>query len=91
MQFGFTRTGTARSARTRNVVLLLLTPALMLILNGCAAQKPFQFHANSITRISYNPKNCTELPNGKFRCKDVIFHVAAVEPTQVEPTQEAKK
>jgi hypothetical protein len=54
----------------------------MLLLTACAAQRPFQFHANSITKISYDPKHCTELPNGKFRCKDVIFQISTVEPVQ---------
>jgi len=94
MQFRFAKTGSARAARTTHGALLLLTPVLMLLLNACAVQKPFQFHANSITKISYDPKNCTELPNGKFRCKDVIFAVSAVEPapgSAVQPVQEARK
>lgn len=47
-------------------------------------QKPFRFHANSITRITYDPNNCSQLPDGKFKCKDVIFTVAAVEPTRLK-------
>lgn len=80
MQLRFAKLRSASPARTSHWAILLLTPALLLLLNACAAQKPFQFHANSITRISYDPKNCAELPDGTFRCKDVIFHVATIEP-----------
>lgn len=86
MPLRLTKLRSTNPARTGHRVLLLLTPALMLLLNACAAQKPFQFHANSITKISYDPKNCAELPDGKYRCKDVIFQVS-----NHEPLQQAKK
>lgn len=94
MQLRFAKSGSVSPARSIHRGLLLLTPALVMLLTACAAQKPFQFHANSITKISYDPKNCTELPNGKFRCKNVIFVVSAVEPapaSNAEPVQEARK
>ena len=67
--------------RSRMRILFLILPLTILFLNACATmERPFRFHANSITKISYDPKNCTQMPDGKFKCKDVIFTVAAVEP-----------
>ncbi|MBZ5531425.1 MAG: hypothetical protein LAO20_08335 [Acidobacteriia bacterium] len=51
----------------------------LLILTGCAAQKPLRFAPKSVSKVSYDPRNCTELPDGKFRCKDVVFTVSAVQ------------
>ncbi len=82
MHFLSVRPRPALLAKTSHRALLLLTPVLIALLSGCAAQKPFQFHANAIQKISYDPKNCTELPDGKFRCKDVVFTVSSVEPIQ---------
>jgi hypothetical protein len=53
--------------------------AVLLALTACAVQKPFRFAPKSISRISYNPKNCSQMPDGTFRCRDVIFTVTAVE------------
>jgi hypothetical protein len=47
-------------------------------------QKPFRFTAKSITRISYDPAHCSQLPDGRFQCKDVVFTVATVQPSQVK-------
>jgi hypothetical protein len=51
----------------------------LIWLTGCAAQKPLHFAPKSISRIQYNPRNCTQMPDGKFLCKDVVFTVAAVD------------
>ena len=62
-------------------ILFLILPIITLFLNACATmERSFRFHASSITKISYDPKNCMQMPDGKFKCKDVIFTVAAVEP-----------
>jgi hypothetical protein len=69
----------AFAAKTSQWALLLLTSLFAIVLSGCAAQKPMAFHANSISKISYDPKNCVQLPDGAYRCKDVIFTVSSVE------------
>jgi hypothetical protein len=84
MHFLSVRPRPALLAKTSHRALLLLTPVLIALLSGCAAQKPFQFHANAIQKISYDPKNCTELPDGAFRCKNVVFIVSSVEPVQAK-------
>jgi hypothetical protein len=58
--------------------------AVLLALTACAVQKPFRFAPKSISRISYNPKNCSQMMDGTFRCRDVIFTVTAVE---IPPTK----
>jgi len=68
------------TGKSRSWVLCFILPILVLFLNACAVQQPFRFRANSITKVTYDPNNCTQLPNGKFKCKDVIFTVATVEP-----------
>ncbi len=74
------------SARTRQKTLgrgsfPLAVAAALLMLTACAVQKPFHFHfaPRNISKISYNPKNCVEMPDGTFKCKDVIFTVGAVD------------
>jgi hypothetical protein len=47
-------------------------------LTGCAAHQPLRFSPKNVSRIQYNPRNCTQMPDGKFLCKDVVFTVAAV-------------
>ena len=63
-------------------VLYAGIPLLSFFLNVCAMQKPFRFRASSITKITYDPASCSQLPDGKFKCKDVVFTVATVEPTK---------
>lgn len=58
---------------------VVVTAALLLTLTACTVQKPFRFAPRTVSRITYDPKNCVEMPNGKFKCKDVIFTVATVE------------
>ena len=66
--------------QARTVVPLVLVYAMMVFLQGCAMQRPFHFHPSSVTRITYNPSRCKEIPGGQFKCSDVVFSVAAVEP-----------
>jgi hypothetical protein len=61
------------------VVVALLT---ILFLDACAVQQPFRFRPTSVTRVTYDPTRCIEMPGGKFKCKDVVFTVAAVEPAK---------
>jgi predicted small lipoprotein YifL len=57
-------------------ILSLLT--LLFALTGCAVQKPLRFTPKSISRIQYDPRSCTQTPDGRFRCKDVVFTVNSV-------------
>jgi hypothetical protein len=72
------------STAVRSVTALLILVAAVLV-SGCAganATRNFTFHANNITRVSYDPKLCTQLPDGTFRCKNVVFTVNAITPEQ---------
>jgi hypothetical protein len=51
---------------------------LLLTLIGCAAQKPLRFAPKNISRIQYDPQSCRQMPDGKFRCSDVVFTVTAI-------------
>lgn len=73
------RSITPSQSALKKVILYAVIPLLSLCLNGCAMRKPFRFQASSITRITYDPASCSQLPDGKFKCKDVVFTVAAVE------------
>jgi len=70
------------SATGRKFVLLAVAPALIIALSGCALHKPFLFHPSSVTRVTYDPKTCTEMPDGRFKCRDVVFTVSTVEPAK---------
>jgi hypothetical protein len=74
------RPRTLRKASFRMTIAVVL-----LMLTACAAQKPFRFVPKSVSQISYDPSSCTQMPDGKFRCRDVIFTVTAV---QVPPASE---
>jgi len=66
--------------QARTVILLVLVSVMVVFLQGCIVQRPFHFHPSSVTRITYNPSRCKEIPGGQFKCSDVVFSVAAVEP-----------
>ena len=62
-------------------LLCLVVSLLALMMSACAFHQPmYRFHANSVAKISYDPRNCVELPDGKFKCKDVVFTVTSIEP-----------
>jgi hypothetical protein len=64
-------------------VVAMTVAAAFLALTACAVQKPFRFTPKSISRIAYDPRNCLQLPDGTFKCRDVIFTVTMVEaPTK---------
>ena len=72
------------STAVRSVAALLCLVAVVLV-SGCAgaaATRSYTFHSNNITRVSYDPKLCTQLPDGTFRCKNVVFTVNAIAPEQ---------
>jgi hypothetical protein len=69
-------------ARKAKQVLCSLVPFTLLFLTACAVQNSYRFAAKSITRISYDPKQCVEMPDGKYKCKDVVFTVSAIEPVK---------
>jgi hypothetical protein len=59
--------------------LMILFAALMLIVNGCAVQRMYRFTPKSVTRINYDPKHCTQMQDGRIKCKDVVFTVASID------------
>ena len=64
-------------------LLCLVVPLLALMMSACVVQHPmYRFRANSVSRISYDPKNCVEMPDGRFKCKDVVFTVQSIEPVK---------
>ncbi len=60
--------------------LLAAIAMASLLLNACAAQRPYRFTARSVTRISYDPNRCVELTDGTYKCKDVVFTVSSIQP-----------
>jgi hypothetical protein len=61
----------------------LVGSLLALFMTACAIPRPmYRFHANSVSRISYDPKNCVAMPDGRFKCKDVLFTVNVIEPVK---------
>jgi hypothetical protein len=63
--------------------LALPIAASFLTLTACAVQRPFRFAPKSISRIVYDPRNCSQMLDGTFKCRDVIFTVTMVEaPTK---------
>jgi hypothetical protein len=75
------KSATLPRAATPGRLLCIVVPPLALLMSACAIQKPmYRFRANSISKVSYDPKNCIELPDGKFKCKDVVFTVKSIEP-----------
>ena len=70
-----------RPGSSRSRLLCLVVPLLALMMSACAFQQPmYRFRVNSISKISYDPRNCVEMPDGKFKCKDVVFTVKSIEP-----------
>lgn len=67
-------------ARKVKQVLRSLTPIMLLFLTACAVQNSYRFTSKSVTRVTYDPKQCVELPDGRYKCKDVVFTVSAIEP-----------
>lgn len=65
-------------------ILFTVVPILIsLLCGGCApAQKAYHFTAQSVTRVSYDPKHCTEQQDGTFRCRDVILTVGSIQSDQ---------
>lgn len=61
---------------------LSLLSTLLFVLTGCTAQKPLRFTPRSISRIQYDPNHCTQTPDGRFRCKDVVFTVTSIDAKQ---------
>jgi hypothetical protein len=74
----------SRLRTLRQASFRMAVAAALLTLTACAAQKQFRFAPKSVSHISYDPSSCTEMPGGKFKCKDVIFTVTTV---QVPPSK----
>ncbi len=82
MQQSFGKKNAPVIRKTANRMLCLAIAAMAMFQSGCAGKALYRFSAKSVTNISYNPKNCTETLNGKFKCKDVVFTVATIEPVK---------
>lgn len=67
-------------ARKAKQVLRSVIACTLLLLTGCATQHAYRFAPKSVTRISYDPKQCIELQDGKYKCKEVVFTVSGIEP-----------
>ena len=63
----------------RTAATLSTITAFLLMLAGCAVQRPLRFTPKSISKIQYDPQRCTQTPDGRFRCKDVVFTVTSVD------------
>jgi len=67
--------------KTSSLVCCLAITVMAMFLSGCAAAaKNYKFSSKSVTNVSYNPKTCVEMTNGRFKCKDVVFTVSTIEP-----------
>jgi uncharacterized lipoprotein YajG len=79
-QFSGKKNATVISKCTSQMVCLTIA-VLAMLFSGCAAAKStYRFSANSVTRITYNPKNCAETVDGRFKCKEVVFTVTSIQP-----------
>jgi len=68
-----------RLKKFRRACAAVAIAAASVTLTACAVQKPFLFSPRSISRISYDPDSCTQMMNGTFKCRDVVFTVTTVE------------
>jgi len=82
MQTSFPIQAPVVSGRRRTRIVLLAVTVVVFFLDACAVQRPFHFRPTSVTRVTYDPSRCSEMPDGKFKCKDVVFTVGAVEPVK---------
>ena len=82
MQIAFPALGPVVNRRRRTRIVVLAVTVVVFILDGCAIQRPFHFRPASVTRVTYDPNHCSEMPDGKFKCKDVVFTVSTVEPAK---------
>jgi len=80
MQTSFSIQAPVVSGRRRTSIVLLAVTIVVFFLDACAVQRPFHFRPASVTKVTYDPNRCSEMPDGKFKCKDVVFTVGIVEP-----------
>ncbi len=69
-------------SRTARLFCLTAVALLFVLPTGCAARAPLHFAPQGVMRVTYNPNNCSELPDGKFKCKDVIFTTGIIDVSQ---------
>ena len=69
-------------ARKAKQVLRSVIPSTLLFLTGCAVPHAYRFVPTSITRVSYDPTQCSELQDGRYKCKEVVFTVSGIEPVK---------
>ena len=83
-QFSGKKNATVISKGAHQMVCLTMA-VLAMFLSGCAAAKStYRFSAKSVTRITYDPKNCSETVDGRFKCKEVVFTVNSIQPIKEE-------
>jgi hypothetical protein len=82
MQTSFPIHAPVVTGRLRTRIVLLAVTVVVFFLDACAVQRPFHFRAATVTKVTYDPNRCSEMPDGKFKCKDVVFTVATVEPAK---------
>jgi hypothetical protein len=68
--------------KTARQMLYLALAVVAMFQSGCAVKTFYRFSAKSVTHVSYDPKNCVETPDGKFKCNNVVFTVATIEPVK---------
>jgi len=79
LQFSGKKSATV-TRKTASPVLYLAIAVMPMFLSGCTVKTLYRFSAKSVTNVSYDPRNCAETLDGKFKCKDVVFTVATIEP-----------
>lgn len=69
-------------SQVQATVTVAVAAVLILFSSGCAERQPLHLVAKGITKITYNPRNCEQMPDGRVHCKDVIFTTALVDVSQ---------
>lgn len=68
--------------RLRQTGFLVGAGVIILLSAGCAEHTVLHFAPSGVMRVSYNPKDCVELPNGQFKCKQVIFTAGIIDASK---------
>ena len=75
------KTNVPAAGKSASQMIYLAVAVLAICLSGCAAKTAaYRFTAKSVTKITYDPKNCAETLDGRFRCKEVVFTVTSIQP-----------
>jgi hypothetical protein len=68
--------------RLRQTGLIVAAGVIVLLSTGCAEHSSLHFAPSGVMRVSYNPKDCVELPNGQFKCKQVVFTAGIIDASK---------